>query len=119
MTFEASHRLKGLPADHQCSRLHGHSYVVEVWASAEALDETGFVEDFGVFGTVCKRLDHRDLNEMLEGINPTAENLALWLHRQFEFVINNPVAHVERVRVHETATSWAEFDQRGPLGLGR
>ncbi|HBU96439.1 6-pyruvoyl trahydropterin synthase family protein, partial [Thalassospira lucentensis] len=28
--FSASHQLAGLDADHPCSRLHGHNYIVEV-----------------------------------------------------------------------------------------
>lgn len=28
--FSASHQLTGLPEDHQCARLHGHNYIVEV-----------------------------------------------------------------------------------------
>ena len=29
-TIEAAHRLPNLPQNHKCSRLHGHSFVVEV-----------------------------------------------------------------------------------------
>ena len=28
--FEAAHRLPQVPPDHQCARLHGHSFTVEV-----------------------------------------------------------------------------------------
>ena len=28
--FEAAHRLPHVPTDHKCSRLHGHSYLVQV-----------------------------------------------------------------------------------------
>ena len=80
--FSASHRLTGLPPEHQCSRLHGHNYVVRL-ALAGPLVEPGFVVDYGDlqwFGAfVDERLDHRDLNEQMPGINPTAENLCEWL----------------------------------------
>ena len=33
-TFSASHQLDHLPEDHQCARLHGHNYVVEIVLSA-------------------------------------------------------------------------------------
>ena len=68
----------------KCSRLHGHSYRLEV-----ALDGTlhasgpaaGMVEDFDVVSRVVKaavvnELDHRSLNELLD--NPTAENIVVW-----------------------------------------
>ena len=29
-SFEAGHRLGGLPEGHKCARPHGHSYTVEV-----------------------------------------------------------------------------------------
>ena len=28
--FEAAHTLPNVPSDHQCARMHGHSYKVEV-----------------------------------------------------------------------------------------
>ncbi len=33
-SFEAGHRLGGLPAGHKCARPHGHSYTVEVIVTA-------------------------------------------------------------------------------------
>lgn len=47
--FSASHQLGGLAENHQCARLHGHNYVVELELSAarEALTPPGFVRDYG------------------------------------------------------------------------
>ncbi|MFI9584204.1 6-pyruvoyl trahydropterin synthase family protein [Streptomyces sp. NPDC052236] len=45
--FEAGHRLPSLPPEHKCSRQHGHSYQVEVILTAPALEDPGFVTDFG------------------------------------------------------------------------
>ena len=44
--FEAAHQLGGLPPNHPCSRLHGHSYAVEL-VLAGGLDARGFVVDYG------------------------------------------------------------------------
>ena len=33
--IEAAHRLPNLPSHHKCSRLHGHSFVIEVHLSGE------------------------------------------------------------------------------------
>lgn len=77
--FAASHRLNGLPDEHQCSRLHGHNYKVQLEVSADTLDWRGFVVDYGdlaEFGQWIKHnLEHQHLNEQL-AFNPTAELLA-------------------------------------------
>ncbi|WP_235854189.1 6-pyruvoyl trahydropterin synthase family protein [Nonomuraea aridisoli] len=62
-TFEASHRLHGLPDGHKCARLHGHSYQVAVELTADQLTGPGFVTGFGdlsPFGTyLAECFDHR------------------------------------------------------------
>ena len=42
-TFEAAHRLPNVPEGHKCSRLHGHSYRVEVRVTGAVGDDTGWV----------------------------------------------------------------------------
>ncbi|QXE33265.1 6-carboxytetrahydropterin synthase [Streptomyces sp. GMY02] len=109
--FSASHRLDGLPEEHPCGRLHGHNYVVELELSAagDGLDETGFVRDYGDLGDFKKWLDsdvdHRHLNEVLEGVNPTAEHLSRWLYERW--VSRYP--ELSGVRISETAKTWAEY----------
>lgn len=80
-SFSASHQLDGLPDAHKCSRLHGHTYSVDVVLEG-SVDEVGFVVDFAEmawFGDlVAERLDHRHLNDVLP-LNPTSENIAGWL----------------------------------------
>ncbi|MBI9019629.1 MAG: 6-carboxytetrahydropterin synthase QueD [Verrucomicrobia bacterium] len=81
--FEAAHRLTGVPATHKCSRMHGHSYEVQVWLCGPVDPRTGFVMDYGDLATACEpvfeRLDHAILNE-IEGLNnPTSENMSVWL----------------------------------------
>lgn len=108
-TFAASHQLDGLPPDHQCSRLHGHNYVVWLELSADELDHRGFVRDFGELrtfkGYLDNGLDHRHLNEVCD-FNPTAELLARHL---FEVAVELFGEDVEAVAVEETETSWAEY----------
>src|SRR3954449_3640656 len=74
--FEAAHRLPKVPAAHKCSRLHGHSYRVELRLEGPVHPETGFVVDFfdieRAFAPLLERLDHNTLNEV-EGLdNPRA-----------------------------------------------
>lgn len=115
--FSAAHHLTGLPPEHQCSRVHGHNYVVVVDLYAGTLDGPGFVLDYGElapFGRLLdERYDHRDLNRVL-GTNPTAENLARELAYALCEVVRMP-AHIEAVEVSvsETPKTWASF-RMGP-----
>ncbi len=87
-TFEAAHRLPHLPAEHKCSRLHGHSFAVTVHVEGELDPELGWVIDFADIKKAMKplldRLDHYYLNE-IEGLeNPTSENLARWIWERLD-----------------------------------
>lgn len=108
--FSASHQLQGLPPDHQCSRLHGHNYLVEVELASPELNEVGFVRDFGeltpVKAYIDNSWDHRHLNDVLP-FNPTAENMAAHIFDLCHVVFGWP--EVSAVRVQETETSWAEY----------
>ncbi|HEV2347898.1 MAG TPA: 6-carboxytetrahydropterin synthase [Actinocrinis sp.] len=112
-TFEAAHRLSGLPEEHKCARTHGHSYRVEIVLESEQLTETGFVDDFAELKPlgdyIAASLDHSDLNSALDG-NPTSEllarHLADWFERHLAPDLNGQLASV---RVSETASSWAEY----------
>ncbi len=79
-TFAAAHRLPRY--DGPCSRLHGHNYRFFVGLEGDVDPRSGMVADFGdvkraVQEHVLARVDHRDLNAVLE--NPTAENIARWV----------------------------------------
>lgn len=85
-SFSASHCLEHLPADHPCSNLHGHNYVVTVELRSRDVDYIGFVTDYRALEPIKKYidsvLDHRHLNDVI-GFNPTAENLAYYLYMRF------------------------------------
>lgn len=78
--FEAAHRLVGDfgPA----SRMHGHTYRMEVIVRGEHLGDEGTLYDIGELGQAVEglaaSLDYRDLNEVpgLAGVNTTAEAVA-------------------------------------------
>lgn len=109
--FSASHRLDGLPDGHQCGRLHGHNYVVEIELSAATgdLDAVGFVRDYGELSPFKKWLDeevdHRHLNDVMSNHSPTAENLARWLYEHW--IPQFP--ELSAVKVSETPKTWAEY----------
>ncbi len=80
--FDAAHYLgQGAPEN---SRLHGHSFYVEVTLRGEPDAKTGFLRDLGEVKTaleaIRETLDHRLLNEV-DGLgNPTLENLARYIY---------------------------------------
>lgn len=108
-SFSASHRLDHLPPDHQCARLHGHNYMVEVVVKSPLLDDRGMAQlDYGQldpFAAYLKdTLDHRHLNDVLP-VRSTAENLAKFLFDRARAL--SPYVHA--VRVSETPRTWAEY----------
>lgn len=104
-TFESAHRLPNVPPTHKCSRLHGHSYRVEIHATGPVGIESGWVQDFAdlkdAFAPLHERLDHRFLNEIPGLENPTSEVLARWIWRELKPLL--PL--LSKVVVRETCTS--------------
>ncbi|MEE9525826.1 MAG: 6-carboxytetrahydropterin synthase QueD [Candidatus Woesearchaeota archaeon] len=77
-TFEAAHKLPGYKGN--CSKLHGHSYKLEVAIKGPV--KNGMVIDFRELDTIVKEkaldiLDHSYINDIIK--NPTAENLVKWI----------------------------------------
>lgn len=110
--FSASHVLDTLPAEHPCSRLHGHNYSVEVVMAGDRLDEHGFVIDYklldeAVWPFIRDRLDHRHLNDVLPCTSAEAIARAIW--EAADDALRPGPARVEWVRVSETPKTWAEF----------
>lgn len=109
-TIEAAHRLPNLPDDHKCSRLHGHSFTIEVHVEGSIDENTGWVMDFAeissAFKPIFDQLDHHYLND-IEGLeNPTSENLAIWVYKKLEPELNN----LSAVHVQETCTSGCVYE---------
>jgi len=86
-TFDAAHWLEGLPKEHKCSNLHGHTYTVKVELSSTKLNDVGFVVDYrrleSIKQLIDTTLDHKCLNEVMT-CNPTAENIAKELFNTFK-----------------------------------
>jgi 6-pyruvoyltetrahydropterin/6-carboxytetrahydropterin synthase len=110
-SFSASHIIGDLPADHPCSRLHGHNYEVEVILQSAALDCVGFVRDYHELSALKTFLDtsvdHNHLNDVLGHDKTTAEVLSKWL---FDWC-KTRWPEVIAVRVCETPRTWAEYRQ--------
>jgi 6-pyruvoyltetrahydropterin/6-carboxytetrahydropterin synthase len=108
-TFDAAHQLIGLPDDHPCTRLHGHTYTVIVELSSPVLNDTGFVLDYRELAMVKRyiddNLDHRNLNDVLN-MNPTAELIAMHIYEYFKELIPRLTA----VTVKETPKTKARYE---------
>jgi len=90
-------RSRALPGE--CSRLHGHTWDVEVTIVGHTLDHIGIVYDFKTLrddlARVLEPLDHGYLNDVppFDAMNPTAENLARHIYGQLsELVLSTCVS---------------------------
>lgn len=108
-TFSASHQLLNMPESHQCYRLHGHNYIVEVELQAESLNEYGFVRDYHDLDDLKKyiddTLDHRHLNDVFGHDDTTAEFMAKFLYDWAK----EKWHEVSAMRISETPKTWAEY----------
>jgi 6-pyruvoyltetrahydropterin/6-carboxytetrahydropterin synthase len=103
--IEAAHRLPNLPSSHKCSRLHGHSFRVEIHIQGQPQPESGWIMDFAELKQTCmpvlEMLDHRYLNEIPGLENPTSEILAHWIWQHLKPTLPN----LCKLVVAETCTS--------------
>lgn len=103
--FEAAHTLPRVPPDHQCARMHGHSYRVEVSVTGPVGADSGWVMDHAEIGAAVKplvaALDHRYLNDIPGLENPTFENMAVWLWER----LKPSLPMLSEISIHETPTS--------------
>lgn len=103
--FEAAHFLPRVPAGHKCSRVHGHSYKVEVAVQGPVDPETGWLIDFGVIDEAWHelflRFDHHNLNDVPGLENSTCENIAIYVWK----ALHDRIPALSAVTVWETADS--------------
>lgn len=134
--FEGAHIVRNCTSQRCRENIHGHSYIVEVFITSDHLDHGYMVMDFCRLDKVkelIESFDHsyslwqeesEELKKMIYTYNhrvaeipisPSAEGYAL----MFFFVIDQILQHMKRingegqvclhsVRVHETATGYAE-----------
>ncbi len=111
--FASAHTLRDYPG--ACSRMHGHNWKVEVEVVAAQLDEVGMGVDFKVIKQatrdVAERLDHRYLNDLepFSQINPTAENIAAYFHKELSAQLNSPGIRVHAVTLWETERACVRY----------
>jgi 6-pyruvoyltetrahydropterin/6-carboxytetrahydropterin synthase len=112
--FEAAHVLPY--HEGKCSRLHGHSYRLDVTLEGPLHaggPAAGMVVDFDAISRVVKagvieELDHRSLNDVIA--NPTSENIVRWIWQRLEPAFPQLV----ELTLWETATSCAVLRKGDP-----
>lgn len=111
--FEAAHSLSGDfgPA----TRLHGHTYRVEVRAEVREIDSSGTFFDIGRLQAelrlVLEPLHYRNLNEVAElgAMNTTAEAVARYIFRKLAPVVRTSGVEGLKVTVWESSSSFASY----------
>ena len=111
-TFDAAHHLPGY--DGPCAKVHGHTYklIVEVSgppAKFKSEPYDGIICDFSdlkrvVENEIIRWYDHSNMNDLLA--HPTAENIVNRISRTLLLFFKDTL---ERVRLYETPTSYAEW----------
>jgi len=100
-TICGAHKLK-LSYESECTTLHGHNWVVDVYLKSCALNKDGMIMDFDIITKTLKdKLDHKTLNDVVD-FNPTAENLAKYICDLFS-------PHCYQVDVEESAGNVASY----------
>ncbi len=94
---------------------HGHNYELEVKVTGKPDKKTGYVMDMKKLSELIKReiharFDHRNLNldtEEFKNLNPTAENIAIVIHRLLRPHINKKLDL--HIRLYETPRNFVEY----------
>ncbi len=116
-SFSAAHMLKGIGG--KCEGLHGHNFIVEVTLAAPTLSKEGLLLDFRILkewtDEILDSLDHKYLNELpyFQNVNPSAENLARFLHDRIDEKAAAQNIAVPCVTVWESENARASY--RGKL----
>ena len=114
--FEAAHNLPNHEGN--CYNLHGHSYRLEIEVTGTRIKvgpATGMILDFGDLKKIVKDYildshDHTCLNDLYD--NPTAEVMIGFIHQTLSNALwLKHKVHLVRVRLWETATSYAEIKE--------
>jgi 6-pyruvoyltetrahydropterin/6-carboxytetrahydropterin synthase len=124
-SFNAAHRLHNPTWDAakneqffgKCNNeyYHGHNYDLIVQVIGVPNADTGYVMDTKILSDIIKeevteRFDHKNLNEdcvEFEGLNPTAENIVIVIHKLLRKRISGDLEL--KLRLYETPRNFVEY----------
>ncbi len=112
--FASAHQLRGYKG--KCEVLHGHNWKVQVFVTAEKLNEIDIAIDFNELKRITKeivsQLDHKFLNDIypFTEINPSSENIAHWIFKSLKDRLTDyPNVNVSAVTVWESDSASATY----------
>ena len=123
--FNAAHRLhnpnlsdaENIKIFGKCNNAnyHGHNYDLTVKLTGEVNVQTGYVYDMKLLSDIIKenildRFDHKNLNldvAEFEGINPTAENIAITIYEILKSKIEK--RYEIKILLYETERNFVEY----------
>jgi len=114
-SFAAAHQLKGYEGG--CENIHGHNWKVEVFVTADKLNDIGIALDFKILKSRTEEfilmLDHKNLNQVppFDEINPSSENIARWLYQRLREVLKGYDIKISKVSVWETDKYCAAYSE--------
>jgi 6-pyruvoyltetrahydropterin/6-carboxytetrahydropterin synthase len=111
--FAAAHFLSSYRG--KCEQLHGHNYLIRLWAEGEGLDGGGMLVDFAllkdILRRICAALDHTCLNDNpVFDNNPSAERISRYIFEEAVRLLPPPeAALLSAAEVFETPSSMARY----------
>lgn len=138
--FEGAHIVRNCSSKRCKFSLHGHSYIVEVFFTSKGLDNGQMIMDFGLMkstiGDFVDSFDHAysmwnkesdDFKSFIHEnsaryismpVSPSAEAYSLMMFKVIDAIVKNTEFNngekdvkLHAVRVHETATGYAESNR--------
>ncbi|MFD2830362.1 6-carboxytetrahydropterin synthase QueD [Corticicoccus populi] len=114
LNFSAAHHIPDERAG-KCSRIHGHTYHVNITVAGDTLDELGFLVNFSALkGLIMDAFDHRLINdhEAFKDIPPTSETLSKVIYDMVDHFIQTEQPNDLRclqIILRETPTSYVVY----------
>lgn len=109
-SFDSAHFLPNVPEGHKCKNMHGHTYKLRVYIKGQPDPELGWIMDFKELkdkvAVVIDQLDHKLINDIPGLVNPTAENITIWIWKQIAPVL----PQLSKIQLYETPTTGVIYE---------
>ncbi len=112
--FAAAHQLKMVAE--KCENLHGHNWKIEICVAGKNLNKAGVLIDFGELkqhvSVIIAGLDHKFLNDLdafKDSYPPSSENIAHYIAKTLQSMINSDEIKVTRVTAWESENACATY----------
>lgn len=111
--FSSAHQLRGYQG--KCENIHGHNWRVQVYVTAETLNDIDIAIDFhelkNITNDLLSQIDHTCLNNVFPftEINPSSENIAQWISESLRKKLAGHPVSVSAVTVWESETASATY----------